>query len=79
MSDTRGAPMDASMTFVWQKPDDETAVFSIEFAPSTPEGEPVSEEMGRFTHDEHGWAGMASCKETLEATAEAIGAGWVER
>lgn len=75
----RLASEEGSITFVWERPDDDTAVFSIEFGPSTPHGEPVLEEVGRATYDEHGTAGLVLLKETLEATAGAIGASWSER
>lgn len=79
LAQTRTGETEGSITFVWEMPDDETAVFSVEFGPSTPTGEPVLEEMGRATYDQHGTAGITLLKDTLEKCAEAIGAGWSER
>lgn len=79
LAQTRTADAEGSITFVWERPNDETAVFSIEFGPSTPTGEPVLEEMVRTTRDEVGTDGLALLKDTLEKCADAIGAGWSER
>lgn len=80
VSATRPAPTaeESSVTFVWERPDDETAVFSIEWGP-TDLGNPVTEELKRFNYDEHGTSGMEAARSALQLAAVAIGARWSER
>lgn len=65
-------PDESSVAFIWHRPDDETAVMSIQLDGGTPE------EIGRANYDRHGTAGIELARETLKAAADAIGARWVE-
>ena len=66
-------PAVGSISFVLERPDDETLKFSIEFAGQG------GEEITTATHDEVGASGMGLVEDTVKSIAEALGIEVVER
>lgn len=66
-------PAVGSISFVLERPDDETLKFSIEFAGQG------GEEITTATYDEVGSSGMSLVEDTVKSIAEALGIEVVER
>lgn len=66
-------PAVGSISFVLERPDDETLKFSIEFAGQG------GEEITTATYDEVGSSGMGLVEDTVKSIAEALGIEVVER